>query len=158
MSGPVDRCRQLPRERGDDGFAGGFEGLLFGLLIFVAGMLLVAFAWAVVDTKTATGEAARQAARTYVEAPNAPLASEQAQQAADAALLGFGRDPARAQVRMVSGQFARCSRVTISVTYPAPLVELPFVGRLGSGVSVRSEHSELVDPFRSGLPGTALCG
>jgi hypothetical protein len=59
---------------------------------------------------------------------------------------------------MVSGQFARCSRVTISVTYPAPLVELPFVGRLGSGVSVRSEHSELVDPFRSGLPGTALCG
>lgn len=143
---------------GEDGFAGGFEGLLFGMLIFVAGMLLVAYAWAVVDTKTATGEAARQAARTFVEAPDGSAAAAQAQQAADSALAGYGKDPARAQVRLVSGQFARCSRITISVTYPAPLVELPFVGAVGSGASVRSEHSELVDPFRSGLAGTAVCG
>ncbi|MDA8047962.1 MAG: hypothetical protein M0Z30_22465 [Actinomycetota bacterium] len=143
--------------RGDDGFVGGFEGLLFGMLIFVVGVLLVAYAWAVVDTKTATGEAARQAARTYVEAADAAAAARQAQQAADTALTGYGRDPARARVRLVSGQFARCARITISVTYPAPLFQLPFIGPLGSGVSVRSEHSELVDPFRTGLAGTAAC-
>jgi len=146
-----------PADRGDDGFAGGFEGLLFGLLLFVIGTLLIAFAWGVVDTKTATGEAARQAARTYVEAPDGPAAALGAAQAARAALAGYGRDPDRARMALVSGRFARCGRVTIAVTYPAPLVELPFFGALGQGVDVRSEHSELVDPFRSGLSGTASC-
>jgi hypothetical protein len=137
---------------------GGFEGLLFGLLLFVVGTLLVGYAWAVVDTKAAAEEAARQAARTYVEAPSAPVAASSAQQAADAALAGYGRDPARAAVRLAAGSFGRCQRITISVSYPAPLVMLPFVGRLGSGQSVRADHSELVDPFRSGLPGVAACG
>jgi hypothetical protein len=155
--------RKKDRGRGDDGFAGGFEGLLFGLLIFVVGVLLIAYAWAVVDTKSATGEAARQAVRTFVEAPDGFSAANEADQAAAAALAGYGRDPSLATVelgsgRLGSGQFARCSRITISVSYPAPLFQLPFIGRLGSGVTVRSEHSELVDPFRSGLAGAATCG
>lgn len=144
--------------RGDDGFAGGFEGLLFGLLLFVVGTLLVAFAWGVVDTKSATGEAARQAVRTYVEAGNGSSAATQATSAADIALAGYGRNPARAKVALVRGGFTRCGRVTISVSYPAPLLELPFLGSLGRGMSVRSQHSELVDPFRSGLGGVATCG
>lgn len=145
------------RPRGEEGFAGGFAGLLFGLLVFVAGTLLVAYAWAVIDTKTATAEAARQAARTFVEAPDASAAAAQADQAADQALAGYGRDPYRASVRLVSGGFARCARITIAVSYPAPLFELPFLGPVGKGEPVRSEHSELVDPFRSGLPGQAQC-
>lgn len=139
------------------GFAGGFEGLLFGLLIFVAGTLLVAYAWSVVDTKNATGEAARQAARTYVEAPDATRATSEADQAAAVALSGYGRDPSKARVALVAGSFARCDRITISVSYPAPLFRLPFVGSLGRGPAVTSRHSELVDPYRSGLPGTASC-
>jgi hypothetical protein len=143
--------------RGDDGFAGGFEGLLFGLLLFIAGTLLVAFAWGVIDTKTAVTEAARQASRTYVEAPDAATAGGQAQAAAAAALQGYVRDPARARVRMATGSFARCGRVTISVSYPAPLFLLPFIGRVGTGETVTADHSELVDPYRTGLPGTAQC-
>jgi hypothetical protein len=54
----------------EQGFVGGFEGLLFGFLIFLVGTLIVAHAWAVVDTKFAVVEAAKQAARTYVEAPS----------------------------------------------------------------------------------------
>jgi hypothetical protein len=151
--------REVPvTRRGEDGFVGGFEGLVFGLLLFVVGTLLIAYAWAVVDTKTATGEAARQAVRTYVEAPDATLAAAGAVQAAMAALSGYGRDPGRATVSVVGGRFARCSRVTIAVSYPAPLFELPFVGDLGRGPSVRSEHSELVDPFRTGLAGVSTCG
>lgn len=144
--------------RDEAGFAGGFEGLLFGLLLFVVGTLLVVYAWGVVDTKTATGEAARQAARTYVEGPDPALAGLYAQRAAAAALAGYGRDPALSRVALVSGTFARCDRITVSVSYPAPLVDVPFVGRLGHGQRVTSEHSELVDPFRSGLPGAASCG
>jgi hypothetical protein len=144
--------------RGDDGFAGGFEGLLFGMLLFVGGTLLVAFAWAVVDTKSATVEAARQAARSFVLAPDATSAVASAQQAADAALSGFGRDPSRARIGVTGGEFARCARVTVTVSYPAPLFYLPFVGSVGRGDWVRSDNSELVDPFRSGLAGAALCG
>lgn len=146
------------RARGDDGFVGGFEGLLFGVLFFVIGTLLIGFAWGVVDTKSATELAARQAVRTYVEAPDAALAASSADAAAGQALSGFGRDPARGSVVLVSGEFARCSRVTIAVSYPAPLVQLPLLGRLGQGETVRSSHSELVDPFRSGLGGGSACG
>lgn len=150
--------RQTWPRRGEDGFAGGFEGLLFGVLIFVAGTLLIAYAWGVVDTKTATGEAARQAVRTYVEAPDPATAAARAGAAADAALAGYGRDPRRAAIAVMTGPFARCDRVTISVSYPAPVVDLPFVGTLGRAGSVTSRHSELIDPFRSGVPGTASCG
>jgi hypothetical protein len=141
----------------DAGFAGGFEGLLFGLLLFVAGTLLVAYAWAVVDTKAAMEDAARQGARTFVEAPSPGAAVEAAEQSAADAVVGYGRVPSRADVSFAAGSFGRCQRVTISVSYPAPLLVLPFVGRIGTGQRVRAEHSELVDPYRTGLPGTAAC-
>jgi hypothetical protein len=85
------------------GFIGGFEGLLFGLLLFVVGTLFVTHAWAVVDTKAATEAAARQAARTYVEASSPAAAASAAQQAAEAALSGYGRAPGRADVRLAAG-------------------------------------------------------
>lgn len=143
--------------RGEDGFAGGFEGLLFGTLFFIVGTLLIGYAWGVVDTKSATELAARQAVRTFVEAPDSADASTGAEQAAAAALSGYGRDPAQARVALVGGGFERCSRVTIAVSYPAPIVELPLLGRLGAGETVTSRHSELVDPFRTGLPGSSSC-
>lgn len=137
---------------------GGFEGLLFGLLLFVVGTLFVTHAWAVVDTKAAADAAARQAVRTYVEAPAPSFAASDAARAAAAALAGYGRNPARGDVRLASGTFGRCQRVTIAVSYPAPLLMLPWLGRVGSAESVRATHSELVDPYRSGLPGTSVCG
>lgn len=146
------------RCRGDDGFAGGFEGLLFGMLLFVAGTLLVANAWGVVDTKTAAEDAARQAVRTYVEAPTAATALAGAVQAADETLAGYGRSSGESQVKVTAGGgFARCERVTIVVSYPAPLFDLPFIGRVGRAETVTAQHSELVDPYRTGLPGTAAC-
>ena len=139
------------------GFVGGLWGFVFGLLLFVMGTLLVAAAWAVVDTKFAVDAAARQGARTYVEAPAAATAGPEAQQAADYALQGYGRVPARATVRLMAGHFARCSRVSIEVTYPSPLLELPWIGQVGTGQRVTATHSELVDPFRTGLAGTSTC-
>jgi len=144
------------RERGSEGFAGGFAGLLFGFLIFLVGTLIVAYAWSVVETKAAVVDAARQAARTYVEAPDAGTALVEARQAADGSLSLRGRDPRSATVALSSGSFGRCERITISVSYPAPSLRLPVVHALG-GSPVRAEHSEIVDPFRSGLVGSAAC-
>ena len=144
--------------RDDSGFVGGLEGMIFGSLIFVAGTLLVANAWGVVATKFATETAARDAARAYVEGSNASTAWASAETIADGALAGYGRSPGKARIQLMSGSLVRCARVTIEVTYPAPVVDLPFVGRVGHAEVVTARSSQLVDPYRSGLPGTSTCG
>ena len=151
----MSRIRQ--RFSDDRGFTGGLAGLLFGFLIFLLGSFLVAYAWAVVQTKAAVVDASRQAARTYVEAPTAVDAYVSARQAAFTSLDNRGRDPTRARVYLISGGFGRCERITIAVSYPAPLIALPLIHLIG-GSTVTGRHSEIVDPYRSGVPGNARCG
>jgi hypothetical protein len=100
--------------RREDGAVGGFEGLAFGVLIFVVGTLLVANAWAVIDAKVAAASAAREAARAYVEAPSEQAGQAGAAAAAAGALHAHGRDPARMTLGREGGvPFVRCARVTI---------------------------------------------
>lgn len=145
------------RCRGDAGVVGGLEVLPFGVLVFVVGSLLVANAWAVVDAKLAVTSAAREAVRAYVEAPDEHSAGAGAAAAARSALAGHGRDPARLELS-IDGGFGRCAPVTAVAAYPVPAVSLPFVGGFGTGFTVRASHSEVVDPYRSGLGGEADCG
>jgi hypothetical protein len=146
-----------PRARGDAGQVGGIEAIPFGLLVFVVGSLLIANAWAVVDAKFATDAAARQAVRTFVEGTDPAAARQDAVDAGLAAIDGHGRDPARASVQPVADAvLERCERVTFEAEYDVPALSLPFIGGFGGGpFHVRSTHSELVDPFRSGVPGSA---
>lgn len=145
------------RCRGDRGQVGGIEALPFGLLIFVVGSLLIANAWAVVDAKFATDAAARQAVHTFVEASDPGAAMGQAQEAGFASIEAHGRDPHRSIVRPVGDpELVRCERVTFEVVYEVPALSLPFIGGYGRApFQVRSTHSEVVDPFRSGVEGTA---
>jgi hypothetical protein len=146
------------RARGDDGMAGGLDGLVFGVLVFVFGTMAIVNAWQVVDAKFAAESTAREAARAYVEAPSADAAPRAAQAAADDALVGHDRTLARFELAIVSGAFARCGRVVFEARYRVPLVAVPLVGSFGSGLTVTARHAELVDPYRSGLPGEAGCG
>ncbi len=145
------------RLRGDGGQVGGIEAIPFGLLIFVIGSLLIVNAWGVVDAKFATDAAARQAGRTFVEGEGLDGALRAAQGAALATISGHGRDPSRATVDTVgSFAFERCARVTFEVTYEVPTISLPFIGGYGAGpFRVSSSHTELVDPYRNGVPGLA---
>ncbi|HZQ28689.1 MAG TPA: hypothetical protein VFA94_13415 [Acidimicrobiales bacterium] len=142
---------------GDDcGQVGGIEGLVFGVLIFVLGTLVVVNAWNVVDAKLAVTAAAREAARAYVEAPDEASANGAAQRAAAEALQGHGRRPERMEVTRLRGTFARCSRVVLEVRYPVPLAAVPLIGAQG-GLTVTARHAEVVDPYRNGLAGAADC-
>lgn len=143
--------------RSEEGFVGGLEGIVFGLLIFVAGTLLVAWAWAVVDTKLVMVRAAEQAARYFAVASTPSQAWSEASSAAEAVVASSGRNPALARVRLSSGAFRRCERVRITVAYPAPLLDVPFVGPVGGGGWVQGQGSELVLPYRSGPAGQAQC-
>lgn len=145
------------RLRGDEGQVGGIEALPFGVLIFVLGTLLIANAWAVVDAKFATDAAARQAARTFVEGIDAEVALAEAEAAGRAAVAAHGRDPDRVVVQPVGAPaLVRCARATFEAVYEVPALSIPLIGGYGRApFRVRSTHSELVDPFRSGLPGQA---
>jgi hypothetical protein len=49
--------------------------------------------------------------------------------------------------------FRRCARATFEVTYEVAVVNVPWVGAFGSGlVATSARHSEVVDPYRSGVP------
>ena len=151
--------RSRRRCKGDDGQFAGIEVLPFSLLIFVVGSLVVANAWAVIDAKLMVTTAAREAARAYVESPDRATALAASRERADEVARGHGRRTDRLDLtwKPSSPPFARCARVTAVATYRVPALTLPFVGSLGQGFHVVSQHSESVDPFRSGLEGVADC-
>jgi hypothetical protein len=142
-----------PRARDERG-QGGLEVLPFGFLVLVAGVLLVANAWAVIDAKLATESASREAARAYVEATDAAGAHDAAVGAAREAIAGHHRDPDAARYDGPDASaFVRCNRITWVVEYDVPSLTLPFVGGFGPRLlTARAAHSEIVDPYRSGLP------
>lgn len=148
--------------RSDDGQVAGVEAIPFGILLFVIGALLVANAWAVVDAKMAATSAAREAARTFVEADDPATALADAEDAAREAVAAYGRNPDHLAVTGGdgAGALARCAEVTFTVGVPVPAVQLPVIGGLGA-ITVRASHTEVVDPFRDrndGTGGEARCG
>lgn len=145
---------------GDErGQVAGLEGLLFGVLVFVFGTLLVVNGWSVVDAKSAASAAAREATRVYVESGVSADADAQATEAGMQAFEGLGRSRDRAAVERVAGSRARCERVVFEASYVVPLVQVPVLGGAGRGLRVAARHSEVVDPYRSGAGGrAAACG
>lgn len=142
--------RGLRRREREDGVIAGGEALAFGLLTFVVGTLLVTNAWGVVDAKTAVTAAAREATRAFVEASDAATGEVRATEVAATTIAGHGHDPNRMNGPEMTGAFARCSRVTSTVSYTVPAIALPWIGGLGE-TEVTGRHSEIVDPYRSGL-------
>jgi hypothetical protein len=145
----------LKRLTAEDGVVGGLEALPFGVLVFVVGTLIVVNAWGVVDAKMAVAGAAREAVRAFVEAPVGSDAAGLARAAAAETMDALGRT-AREPAVTVAGEFARCSRVAVTVSYRIPALRLPWVGTMGS-FTARSTASEIVDPLRSGVSGEAGC-
>lgn len=143
----------------EEGQVGGIEGLVFGVLVFVLGTLVVANAWGVVDAKLAAGSAAREATRAFVES-DAASAEEAFVEASDVArrtIAGYGRDPTKLVVTPESASLRRCARVTIRAEYPVPLIRVPLLGEHGEGFTATGRHSEIVDPYRAGLQDRSVC-
>lgn len=149
------------RPRTDDrGVVGGAEVLPLAVLVFVVGALLMADLWAIVDGRAAAETAAREAARHYVEAPDATAAGARADVAARAAVAGLGRDPQRITVAVEHPDgrpFGRCVPVLVIARYDVALAPLPLPGATATSFTVTARASERVDPWRVGLPGTATC-
>lgn len=128
---------------------------MFGVLVFVLGTLVIANAWGVLDAKLAASAAATSAARAFVQLPTSDPGAA-AQGAADQTITDSGRSTARMTL-ILTGAATRCGTVVAQVLYRVPLVSVPLLGGLGKGFTVSATHSELFDPYRSGLPGVATC-
>jgi hypothetical protein len=140
------------RWRDEQGFVGGFEALPFGFLVFVAGSLLLANAWAVFDCHLAASAAAREAVRSFVESSDPGSAQLDAEAAAGEALAGHGKDPERMTLDWRGDVLQRCQPVTAIVTYRVPTVAVPWIGAFGGGIlRTSARHTEIVDPYRDGL-------
>lgn len=141
--------------RGEAGQVAGIEAVPFGLLVLAVGGLVVAHTWAVVDAKLVATTAAREASRTYVEAPTPGAAETEAQAAARRVVDGAGR---AALLLSVSGRgrFGRCRSVEHAVRLGVPGVGLPWRPDRPA-VVVDARHREVVDPYRDGLGGSAQC-
>ena len=147
--------------RDDRGQVGGVEVLPFGLLVFVVGALLIANAWAVIDAKSAVDAATREAVRSFVEAPDATTGAARADETAREAIAGHGRNPSRLVLDPPAyddgAGFARCTAVTIRGRYPVPAVTLPWLGGFGEAFQVSASHTEIIDPYRSGVRARGTC-
>jgi hypothetical protein len=144
--------------RGDGGFVAGGEMIVISMVAMVAGILLMVELWAVLDTRIAVDDAAREAARAYVEAPDHDQALAAARVAAQSVLDDRGR-VALVTGRLVEQPWSRCARIEVEVRAEVARIVVPGGGGVGS-TTVIGRHSELVDPYRSaeGLDGMADCG
>ncbi len=148
--------------RGDRGQVAGIEVLPFGLLIFIAGALLLTNIWGVVDAKFATDAAAREATRYVVESARGDVdpatiragAADIARQTLD----DHGRSgPADVEISPDAAALTRCQRIQVTVSTQVPAIRIPFIGGFGEPFDIVATHSELIDPTRSGVDGRADC-
>jgi hypothetical protein len=150
--------RERPR-RGDElGQVAGLETVVVGLLVLIGGVLVIANAWSVVDAKFAAVSAAQEAARTFVKAPAGTDALDAAMQAGQDTLSSLGHTGVGRRIDLITGSLARCATVTFRASVHVPVIVVPWLARAGGGLTVSATHSELVDPFRSGLEGTGPGG
>ena len=138
------------------------EAVAFGLLILVGGILLISNAWAVVDAKLAAGTSAREAARTFAKAPTSDpaLAASEAERAARDTLNQLGWRRRDISITSAGSGFERCAPVSYAVSIPVRAFRLPFLPVGPREFEVTARHTERVDPYRSGVPGSdpAPCG
>jgi hypothetical protein len=145
--------------RSEAGQVGGIEAIAFGMLVLVLGVLIIGNSWGVIDAKGAASDAAREAARTFAtaQAGTDAEADASAQQAALDTVHELGWSRPGITIRRTAGTFARCSVVTYEVSIPVPAFRLPWIRSKLSAFRATASHSEIVDPYRSGVPGVASC-
>ena len=132
------------------GVVAGSDMVLFGFLAFVLSSLVIVNVWTVIDVSFAVSSAAREGARTYVEAdPNTAWADTQARM--HDVMEDYGRTKRAVPPNPPAiDRYERCAVVTVTAEYDVALISLPLFGEFGSLTRIDATHSERIDPYRSG--------
>lgn len=135
-------------ELNQGGFVAGTESLAFGVLILVAGAILIVNAWSMVDSRLTLDAAAREYLRSYTEASDPLAATTQGR----SALLRV-IDGRAALVEGLSMQepdpasFGPCAPALLELSVDVPSIRMPFVGDFGSH-QVNVRHVELINAHK----------
>ncbi len=131
----------------------GSDGLVFGVLILLAGSLALVNIWSMVDTRSALDAAAREYLRSYTE-QSSPAAAAARGEAAAREVLDERRTPLHL-LRIDppdAATFGPCQPVTVAIEAEVPAARLPFLDDLGAR-RIRVTQRELVDPHREVTSG-----
>jgi hypothetical protein len=138
---------------GQAGMLAGSDGVLFGMLILLAGSLAILNVWAVIDTRAALDAAAREYLRTYTEQSSADAAATAGELAARRLLDERGTPVTDLRIVEPDGAaFGPCQPAQVAFEAEVPAARLPFLDDVGSRW-IRVTHRELVDPHREVTSG-----
>lgn len=139
-------ARPRPRRGDERGQAAGIETVPLGVLVFVAGVLMVVNVWAVLDHRAAVDDAASAYLRAYTAAPSRDEAHRRGLDAARRSLgdrVGAARE---LEVDAPPEAFGPCRVATVRVRLRVPVARVPFLGDLGR-TTVEASGVDLVQPF-----------
>jgi hypothetical protein len=134
-------------QRDERGQVAGVETVVFGVLVFVAGLLIATNGWSVLTTRNATSSIAREYLRAYTRQTNEPAARRAGRSAAATVRDTERIRPARVAI-VEPARFGPCVDASVTVTVQVPLARLPFLGEVGS-TSVSVTRHERIDAYRA---------
>ena len=140
------------RGRGEHGQAAGIETLPFGVLVFIAGTLLVVNAWAVVTNRATADSIAREYLRAYTKETTQPAALDAGRHVVDAIVASSGLPPDRVRVDPPT-EWGACAVATVTVHLAVPDIHAPFLGDLGAH-QITVIHRDRIDAYRRVLAPT----
>jgi hypothetical protein len=130
----------------------GSDGVLFGMLILLAGSLAILNVWAVIDTRAALDAAAREYLRTYTEQSSADAAATAGELAARRLLDERGTPVTDLWIVEPDGAaFGPCQPAQVAFEAEVPAARLP--SSTTSAPVDPVTHRELVDPHREVTSG-----
>ncbi len=136
------------RHLNQSGFVAGTESLAFGMLILVAGAILIVNAWSMVDSRITLDAAAREYLRSYTEASDPYTATTRGR----SALLRVidGRAALVEGLRMQEpdqASFGPCAPALLELSVDVPSIRMPFVGDFGAH-QMEVRHVELINAHK----------
>lgn len=130
------------------GAVAGLEGVMFGVLVLLGGMVLLVNAWAVIDTRTALDASLREYLRTYTRQSDGISARRRGAEAAESVLAARNSHPAHLTIEVSEPNgFGPCSVVTVRLSATVPALRAPFLDDF-TAVTVSAEGSDLMDAHR----------
>jgi hypothetical protein len=134
------------RSRSERGAVAGSETWVLGVLVFVVGTLLVAWAWVAVQARSAADSIAREYLRAFTEAPDVDTALAEGRAAAWTAATERGVVPGRVRIDEPT-ELRRCTVVSVTVHVDVPGLRLGPIRDL-TAIRARTTRSEMTDPYR----------
>lgn len=134
----------MSRLAGERGEAAILSGLLVLAGVLIPLMFLIPLYSRVELAQVDTQQAARDAVRAAVQAPDA----QQATTAADEALARERAGDGQPLSLTLEGAYARGQVMTVQVATTVPVGSLPFLGRFGT-ITIHAHASAPVDRYRS---------